>query len=75
MKSLCEALEHIRVVQSGPECEMCEENYYFMNTRGAHWMDFGRHSSTGLTTVPRGTSVFPKENLGLQELARKSSKR
>ena len=62
MKSLCEALEHIRGVQSGPECEMCKENYYFLNTRGAHRVDFGAQRQATSQRILRVSSVFLMEN-------------
>ena len=62
MKSLCEALEHIRGVHSGPECEMCKENYYFLNARGANNVDFGPQRQAADQRNLRVTSVFLKEN-------------
>ena len=28
-------------VHMGTECELCRDYYYFLNTRGAHRVDFG----------------------------------
>ena len=41
LKSICKALGHTRVVQMGPECELCKDYSYLLNTRGAHRVDFG----------------------------------
>ena len=41
LRSLCNALQHIRVVQKGPECESWGDYYYCLNTRGAHRVGLG----------------------------------
>ena len=74
MKSLCEALEHIRGVHSGPECEMCKENYYFLNTRGAHRVDFGPRWRCDFTKGPQGIFRFPKGKLRFAGISMKITK-
>ena len=75
MKSLCEALGHIRGVQDGPEYEICKDCYDFLNPRGAHMEDFGTQKQAASQRNLRVGSVLPKENVSLHELARKSTKR
>ena len=74
LKPPCKALEHIRVAQSGPECELCRHYYYFLNTRDAHRVGLGPSKDRTRQSDLRVGSVFHKEYLGLQDLDRKSTK-
>ena len=75
LKSPCKALEHTRVVQSCPECELCKDYYYFLNTRGAHRVDFGTSKARPIQSALLVSSVFNNEYLGFNDLAKKSAKR
>ena len=47
----------------------------FLNTRGAHRVDFGTSKARPGQSVLRVSSVFNKEYLGFNDLAKKSAKR
>ena len=53
MRSLCKALEHIRVVQSGTACEMWKDYYSYLNT--------GED-----TTEPHKSQMYPHESFKMQ---------
>ncbi len=74
MKSLCEALEHIRGVQSGPEYEMCKEYYYFWSTRGAHRVDLGPTNARTRTMYAPGNLRCPKGKLRFARIGEKIGK-
>ena len=44
------AFDLMRVVQSGPACEMCEDYYYYLNTGE-------------VTTEPHKSPMYPHESL------------
>ena len=47
------------MAQMGPECKLCTEMYYFLNTTVAHKGDFGAQQGPGLPTGPRPDLRFP----------------
>ena len=48
------AVDLIRVVQSGPACEMCKDYYYYLNTGEA-------------TTEPHKSQMYGHESLKVQK--------
>ena len=51
------AFDLMRVVHSGPECEMCRD-YYYLSTGGAHRVVVGTQRRCDRTKDPRVRSAF-----------------
>ena len=74
LKSLCKAFGHIRVAQKGPECELCNDFYYFLTQEVPTGWILEPSKARAVQCDLRVGSVFHKEYLGLQDLDRKSTK-